>query len=344
MQRREFLQWVAPTVATGLAADRTTPVAAAAADLQHRFQLGMYLGELDLPFDESLATAKEIGADSVWFNLLKGETPIAQMTDGEADRMAQRVQRHGLRIFLLNAGNPFKQIHLTDLPAEKPLEHVEFRQQLSDLTRSMEIARRIGVTAVGCFTFAWPGEYSAGKPTWPMRWATRGGIISEAEFEKLVKAFTLVVDQAEKHGIDVVLSQMPWNYTNTTVHVRELAERLGSRRIKVMWGPADNWNCGEWDTATAGLQNVRPFLHGLHLKDLHVIDGPRLEFEYRPLGEGDVDYVTILRGLRQIRSQAVLSVSTHFLPQGKTRADAMRINFQRLRELIEKARQLDPLT
>jgi len=45
------------------------------------------------------------------------------------------------------------------------------RQELADLTRSMEIARRIGVSTVGCFTFAWPGEYSSGKPTWPMRWA-----------------------------------------------------------------------------------------------------------------------------------------------------------------------------
>jgi sugar phosphate isomerase/epimerase len=104
-----------------------------------------------------------------------------------------------------------------------------------------------------------------------------------------------------------------------------------------MWGPADNWNSGEWDVVTAGFQNVRPFLHGLHLKDLHVSDGARLEFEYRPLGEGDVDYVTILRKLREHRSDAFLSVSTHFLPPGGTRIDAMKLNFRKLKELIQKA-------
>ena len=33
-------------------------------------------------------------------------------------------------------------------------------------------------------------------------------------------------------------------------------------------------------------------------KDLHAIDGRKLKFEYRPLGDGDVDYLTILRRMR----------------------------------------------
>jgi sugar phosphate isomerase/epimerase len=259
------------------------------------------------------------------------------MSDAEADRLAERVKRHDLKVFLLNAGNPFKEIHLTDLSAKAPEEHPGFRQQLADLTRSMEIARRLGVNAVGCFTFAWPGEYSAGKPTWPMRWATQGGLIADVDVDKWVRAFALVVERAERHDVDVALSQMPWNYTNTTANFRRLVEKVGSRRLKVMWGPADNLNSGERDVATAGFRNVRPYLHGLHLKDLHVIDGPRLRFEYRPLGQGDVDYVTILRTLRAHRSDAVLSVSTHFLPPGGTREEAMRLNFRNLKELIRKA-------
>ncbi len=323
MNRRQFLQLGA--------------TAAAAQTNGYRFKLGMYLGELDMPFDESLAKAKEIGAESVWFNQLKGETPIGKMTDAEADRMAERVARHGLKIFLLNAGNPFKEIHLTEFSVQTIDEHPKFRQQLADLNRSVEIAKRIGVSAVGSFSFAWPGEYSAGKPTWPMRWATRGGIISDNEFDKLVKAFSMALERAERAGIDIALAMMPWNYTNTTGNFRRLAERLGSKRLKVMWGPADNWNSGESDVATSGFVNMRPYLHGLHLKDLHVIDGARLKFEYRPLGEGDVDYVTIFRSLRAHRSDAVLSVSTHFRTPSGSREEAMRINYRNLRELLRKA-------
>ena len=306
----------------------------------YRFKLGMYLPELQLPFDEALAKAKDIGVESVWFNRLHQEAKVAELSDADADRMAQRVQRHGLEIFLLSAGNTFKGIHLTELDKDKPTSNERFQQHLKGLVRCMEIASRIGVSAVGSFTFAWPGEYSAGKPTWPMRWLTRGGYIADVDMAKLVAAFTVVADAAEKHEVDVALSMMPWNYTNTTGNFRRVIEAVGSRRLKVMWGPADNFNSGEWDVATAGFNNVRPHLHGLHLKDLHVSDGLRLKFEYRPLGKGDVDYAQVLKNLRTHRSDAVLSLATHFIPTDGTREDAMRINYENLRKLIRQVEEI----
>ena len=302
----------------------------------YQFKLGMYLPELGLPFDEALATAKQIGAGGVWFNGIPNEPEIAQMSDAQADSMAERVARHNLDIFLLNAGNPFKRIHLTDFDLKTMADHPAFRSDFDNLVRSMRIAKRIGVPAVGSFTFAWPGEYTAGKPTWPMRWLTRGGHIADVDMEKLVKAFSMVAEEAERYEVDVALSMMPWNYTNTTGNFRRLVERVGSKRIKVMWGPADNLNSGESDVATRGFQNVRPYLYGLHIKDLHVIDGLRLKFEYRRFGAGDVDYRTILRQVRNHRLDAVLSVSTHFRPPSGSRVEAMHINFTNLKQLIRE--------
>ena len=146
----------------------------------YQFKLGMYLPELGLPFDEALAKAKEIGADYVWINQLSDEPPIAEMSDTEVDRMAERVARHGLKIALIGAAAVFKQIHLTDLDLDTMEDHPAFRQAFDDLVRSMQIAARIGLEAVNVFTFAWPGEYTAGRPTWPMRWLTRGGRIDRA--------------------------------------------------------------------------------------------------------------------------------------------------------------------
>ncbi len=305
---------------------------------EHKFKLGMYLPELGLPFDDSLAKAREIGAECVWFNTLGTNGPsMRELDDAAVDQIGEQVAGHGLEIFLINVGNPFKQIHLTDLDAAGMEEHPEFRQDMDDMVRSMQIAARLGVGAVGVFTYAWPGEYSAAKPTWPMRWLTRGGYIADAEMEKLVRAFSLALEEAEKYDVDLALSMMPWNYTNTTGNFRRLAEALNSPRIKVMWGPADNLNSGEADVATAGFLNVHPYLHGLHLKDLSVQDGLQLDFTYCPLGEGDVDYPAILRSLRERGSDAVLSVATHFLPPSGSREEAMRINYANLRRLIAES-------
>ena len=341
MQRRDFLRSVESTALVGAAGALAAGSrrAVAAADVQtdrYEFKLGMYLPELGMPFDQSLETARGLGARYVWFNRLSDQSEIASLTDRQAERIAKQVASHDLEIFLLNAGNPFKKIHLAELELTTMADHAAFRTDFQALVRSMQLAARIGVSTVGSFTFAWPGEYSAGKPTWPMRWMTRGGVIADVDADKWLKVFSMVAEEADKYQVDVALSMMPWNYTNTTGNFRSLVERLGSRRIKVMWGPADNLNCGEWDTATAGFQNVRPYLHGVHIKDLHVRNGLNLDFEYRPLGDGDVEYATVLRNLKDHRLDAVLSMSTHFVPPSGSRVEAMQINCANLQQLIRR--------
>ena len=300
-------------------------------------RLGMYLPELKLPFERALAAARELGVEYVWFNRVPDEPAIEAMTDAEIDRLAARVDDYGLRMMVVQAGNPFKEVHLIELDPERPHEHPQFRRDFGALTRSMQIAARLGIGAVGAFTFAWPGEYSAGKPTWPMRWLTRGGVISEPEMALLVRVFSLVLEEAERYGVDVALSMMPWNYTSSTTNFRRLAEALGSRRIRAIWGPADNLNSGEADVATAGFLNIRPYLFAVHVKDLRVTDGLRNRFEYCPVGTGDVDYPTILSNLRRQGTDVVLSVSTHFLPPSGRAEEAMRTNVENLRALVERA-------
>ena len=203
-------------------------------DQRYRFKLGMFLNELRLPFDEALAVARDIGAEYVWFSKIPDEPEVADMSDDAIDRMAKRVADHDLKLLLISALDPFKQVHLTDIDAGSPMDNEEYQRQFDDLVRSMRIARRLGVGAVLSYTFAWPGEYTAAKPTWPMRWLTRGGVIADVDMDKLEAAFSPVLEQAERDDVDIVLAMMPWNYTNTTTNFRQLAERLGSDRVKVM--------------------------------------------------------------------------------------------------------------
>ena len=159
------------------------------------------------------------------------------MTDAEVDKVAEKIAAHGLEQMLISAGSPFKFTHLTDLDADGLPGHPEFRKDFDDLVRSMEIASRLGVDAVSVYSFAWPGEYTADKPTWPMRWLTRGGVIADVDMDKLVRAFSLVAEQAEKYDVDAVVSMMPWNYTNTTANFRLGHRARGLRQAKGHVGP-----------------------------------------------------------------------------------------------------------
>ncbi len=319
---------------TGLSAppgNRTPP---------YRFKLAMWIDELrdqfELTLDQELEIAKEIGIEYVWFHHVPGETPIPEMSDGEVDRMGERVARYGRKLFMISAWIPFHNLPLLDLEVRTMQQHPGFLKEFNAVVRAMQIAARLGAPAVLSYSFVWPGERGYGGPTWPMRWATRGGIIAEMDMEKLVKAFSLLLEQAEKYDVDLVLGMRPFNYVSSTGNFRRLAERLGSRRIKVQWSPADALLSAEWDQATAGFTNLRPYLHNIHMKDVRVVDGPGAQFGWRPLGEGQVDYLTILRNLRDHRSDAFLALATHFKPPGGSLIEAMRINYSKLKALMAK--------
>ena len=187
----------------------------------------MFINELKLPFEKSLKVAKDIGAEYVWFSRIPDWPEIADLTDKQVDNMANLVYKNDLKLLLISASSPFKQIHLTDISEDSPKRNKEYSKDISDLIRSMEIAKRLDINAVLCYSFAWPGEYTSDKPTWPMRWATRGGIISESDMKKLESAFLPVVESAEKLEVDVVLSMMPWNYGNTTVFTISILKLYG---------------------------------------------------------------------------------------------------------------------
>ena len=287
-----------------------------------------------LPLNRALSLAEELGATYGWFGDL--HWAVSEVTDATINGIGELAARHGVKLFLIGAGGAFSKIHLADLVLETLPDQPEFRRDFNRLIQTMQAANRLEVDSVLVYTFAWPGEYSAGKPTWPMRWLTRGGVIANVDMEKLLKVFSLVVEQAEKYNINIILGNLPWHYTNTTSHCRQLIEQLGSKRIKIMWHPSDNLTSGESDSATAGFINVRPFLHSLHVKDLRVINGLNLNFEYCPIGEGDVDYLTVLRNLRDHCTDAVFAVATHFTLPDADGADTMRINFSNIKSLISQ--------
>ena len=307
---------------------------------RYRFKLAMWIDELrdadELTLEQELEVARDIGIEQVWFQSVPGVRPIPEMSDAEVDRLGESLARYGRKLLMLSAWIPFHNLPLLDLDFKTMTRHPDFLKEFKAVVRSMQIAARLGAPSVLSYSFVWPGERGYGGPTWPMRWATRGGIIAEMDMEKLVKAFSLMLEQAEKFDVDLVLGMRPFNYVSSTGNFRRLAERLGSRRLKVQWSPADALLSAEWDQATAGFLNLKPHLHSLHMKDVQILDGPGAEFGWRALGDGQVDYLTILRTLREHRSDAVLAVATHFRPPSGSLIEAMHINVAKLKALIAR--------
>ncbi len=299
-------------------------------DTPYRFKVGMCL-QAGMPFGRAVALARETGVSYGWFDI---DFAVDGVGDGGVDAVGDLLARNGIEPFLVG-NNVFSRITLIDLDADRPLDHPELRRDVGRLVEAMEAAVRLGVGAVITHGFLWPGNWSM----WPMRWLTGGGVIAEADMMRLVRVYEIALEYSERYDLDLVVGNLPWGYTASTTNFRLLAERIGSPRLKFMWHPSDNLTCGEWDPATAGFRNVRPYLHSLHVKDLHVrptdgIHRQNKDTDYRPIGEGDVDYPAILRSMRDTRSDAVLAVYGHFIPEGGTHEDAMRINIANMQRMV----------
>ena len=100
--------------------------------------------------------------------------------------------------------------------------------------------------------------------------------------------------------MDVVLAMRPFHFVSCARNFVAIAERVGSPRLKVQWSPADCLVSNERDLA-AGYQLLRPYLHGLHCKDVTTGAGPLGDLAWSywwcPLGQGEVGWAKLLRML-----------------------------------------------
>lgn len=302
----------------------------------YSFKIAAFLDECGLPFAAAAKLAQDLGASHAEFFVGQDELTMEYGTHCRRVLDAAGLQAHAVG----SSPNPLKLIHLDEIALEDLPTHPEFVHDLGLIRRAIPFAKEVGSPNVLVQGFAWPGEYQNGKkvsPTWRQRYATGGGQIPEQELEKLAKAFGIVADLADGEGIDIAIGMMPWNYTSCSRNFRQIMERVDSPRLKCKWGPADNYNAGEHDTITNGYLNLKPYLTSLHLKDVHVVDGPGLEFDYRPIGTGDPDYAALFKTFARDHTDIVIAVATHYIPAGGTRVDAMRTNYANTLRLVDEA-------
>jgi hypothetical protein len=190
--------------------------------------------------------------------------------------MAAKVKAKGLKLYQLctlggpsASAGPFHNIRLEDVPRDFLNEQgsSEFTADLQALIRTMQIAARTGVEAVLAYSLSWSGEWrtnsavsppsgadpdwnaKAQTPTFAMRWATHGGIISEGELDRLVAIFRYLTEKAEHYGVDLVLAMRPFHFVSCARNFAAIADRVGSPRLKVQWSPADCLVSNERDYA-----------------------------------------------------------------------------------------------
>ncbi len=214
------------------------------------------------------------------------------MTPAGADAIRARLDRLGLGISNINANCSFG--YWRHAPAEPYFEPslispdpVHRRDRIALILKTLDFAKAIGAANISITS----GRLLGGMP--PDKAA--------AQFARSIRP---ILDAAERLGIDVGIECEPGLYVE---YIEELAgwiDRLGSTRLGANLDIGHSVVIGESIAAVVGRMAGR-------IWNLHVEDLPGRKHYHMVPGDGDLDWTTLGRALREIHYDRFVTVELY---------------------------------
>ena len=238
---------------------------------------------LDTDIDAEFAKLRKYGFSTcqlkVWDDALK--------TDEKAEEVNRAKEKHGIEITALWCGwDGPKPWNFTDGPQLLGLIPAAFRfARMKNLMRGSDFAKKIGVTDV----------------------ATHMGFLPEnpgtTEFHEVVSAIRVVAEYMAENGQYLLFEAGQ----ETPVTLLRTIEAVGTKNLGVNLDTANLIVYGKGNPVDA-LDVFGKYVRGTHMKDgFFPTDGMQLGKQV-PVGEGKVDFATVIEKLKALGYQGALTI------------------------------------
>jgi sugar phosphate isomerase/epimerase len=294
------------------------------------FRFGAVTDELDEDLERALAVARDLGMAEVELNALWGRN-IVELSEEEIARAERLVGEAGVRVVAIDPPC-FKPCLLDHLPVGRVAEDPEVSRHLGLLERSLALARRFDAPFVRVFAFRRSGMVGLGNPSPRL---PEGGAIPEEMLDRVAEGLREAARRAEEAGITLVLENVRSCWANTGVNTAAVLEAVDSPALRALWDPGNDFVSGG-TPYPVGYEAVRPHLLHVHVKDACVVDPAAGLTRWAPMGEGEIDYLGQLRALIEDGYQGVVSLETHWRPDGGSAEEASRQSFAGLLALARE--------
>ncbi len=285
------------------------------------FRFGAVTDELDQDLDRALAIARDLGMAAVELNSLWGRN-IVELSEEELARAARALGDGSPRVIAIDPPC-FKPCVLDHLPVGRVAEDPEVARHLEMLDRALLLARRFDAPFVRVFAFRRSGIVGLGNPSPRL---PDGGAIPEEVLDRVAEGLREAARRAEEAGITLILENVRSCWANTGVNMAAVLEAVDSPALRALWDPGNDFVSGGTPYPN-GYEAVRPHLLHVHVKDAVVVDRAAGLTGWAAIGEGDVDYRGQIRALLEDGYTGVVSLETHWRPEGGTAEAASRYSF-----------------
>lgn len=285
------------------------------------FRFGAVTDELDEDLERALGIAREMGMAAVELNSLWGRN-IVELADEEIAHVERLLGEGGPRVVAIDPPC-FKPCVLDHLPVGRVAEDPDVARHLGLLDRSLALARRFNAPYVRVFAFRRSGIVGLGNPS-PR--PPDGGAIPEEMLDRVAEGLREAARRAEEAGITLVLENVRSCWANSGVNMAAILEAVDSPALRALWDPGNDFVSGG-TPYPVGYEAVRPHILHVHVKDARVLDPDTGLTAWAPIGEGEIDFQGQLRALLEDGYQGVVSLETHWRPEGGSAEDASRHSF-----------------
>jgi sugar phosphate isomerase/epimerase len=251
--------------------------------------------EISQDFEHALDVLLEYGVRDAELRGLWG-TNILDLTPEQQERARRALDERGIRVCSI-ASPLFK----SKLPAaaQGPTPDAPGPR----LERAIDLAEYFHTKLIRVFSF----------------W--REGELTEAVFQRIVAGLRPAVERAEEAGVVLGLENEHACFLGTGEEAARALREIDSPAFRAVWDPGNAYFAGE-APFPAGYAAVRPYVVHVHVKDAaRGADGkPR----WTVVGEGEIDYPGQISALVADGYEGVLSLETHYKPEGGTAEQGSR--------------------
>jgi len=280
------------------------------------FTLAAITDEISQDFERALDLSVQWGLPKAEIRAMWGKN-VAELSRQELQRARKALDARGIQACAV--ASPFYKCDLTGElgPAAGRLHQASQRalaEQTEVLRRCIDAAHLFGTPLIRVFAF----------------W--RRGEMTPEVVDRIAELYQEPLEIAKDAGVVLCLENEHDCFMSTGVETAQFVARMAPLGMRALWDPGNAFCAGE-RSYPDGYQALKPYISHIHLKDAVRENG---KIRFVPIGDGEVDYAGQLRALAADGYSGVLSIETHFAPDGDTEAGT-KMALDGLRRLLADA-------
>lgn len=271
-------------------------------------KIGIFCDEISQDFGHALEVIKELGVEYVELRSMWGKN-LMDLSPNELKRVKELIERRNLKVSAIASpflkcqlkGKPNKVLGDTHLAQGK-----SYTEHLKILEHSFELAKVFGTNIVRVFSF----------------W--RKGNLTEEILEEIVQRFKTPIRRAEDKNVILALENEHDCFIGSGKESRRFLESISSKNVGLIWDPGNAYFTGEVPYPD-GYNLVKDQIVHVHIKDAGKDEKGKPI--WLPVGKGEIDFRGQFQALKEDNFQGVISLETHYIPEGGSAEEGTRESF-----------------